>query len=216
MKLSIALILINVFVFLLTVSQGQEKFEYWINEFGFRASSFIEGKYYIIFTSLFLHANLVHLGFNMLALFLLGSSIEKVIDKKRYILAYFLGGMVANLIMLLPFLYSPVTIGIGASGAISSLVGLGTFLCPGKLVFFPSVFPLPFVVAGGIYFLSTLSKLFVPSQISYPVHMIGMLVGSLFGLAWSEDKKRKLLIFITVLVLLILIPYILITLGFLV
>jgi len=206
MKLSVTLIIINVIIFFLTVFFG---LSYFVNEYGFMPISFLGGKYYIIFTSIFLHADIYHLGFNMLALFLLGSSLEKKIDSKRYLLVYFLGGIIGNLIMLVPFLYSPNIIGIGASGAISALVGLGTFLCPGKLVIFPSVLPLPFVVAGVLYFLSTAMNLFVPSQIGYPVHMIGMMIGSIHGLVWSGNWKRGILIFILTLILIISLPYIL-------
>ena len=207
MKLVVILILINVLVFLFTVSQGEEKFKNYINEFGFRPSSFLAGNYQIILTSLFLHANIYHLVFNMLALFLLGSSLEKAIDDARIALVYFLGGMIANLIMLVPFLYSPDTVGIGASGAISALVGLGTFLCPGKLVIFPSIFPLPFIVAGAVYFLLTAFNLLIPSQIGYPVHMMGLVVGCIFGLAWTENRGIKLLIFVVLLILILLAPY---------
>ncbi len=139
----------------------------------------------------------------MLSLFLLGTSLEKKIDIFRYILVYFISGMVGNLIMLIPFLYSPETIGVGASGAISGLVGLGTLFCPGKLVIFPSILPLPFVVAGAIYFLLTAMNLFTPSQIGYPVHMVGLLVGMAFGLFWSKNWIKGILIFIVTLVLII-------------
>jgi len=147
----------------------------------------------------------------MIALFLLGTSLEKKVGHGKYLLVYFLGGIIGNLVMLIPFLYSPDTIGVGASGAISALVGLGMFLCPGKLVIFPSVIPLPFVIAGALYFLSTTMDLFVPEDITigYPVHMMGIIVGSVFGLSWSENWKRSVLIFIVTLILILLLPYIL-------
>ncbi len=126
-------------------------------------------------------------------------------------MVYFFGGIIGNLVMLIPFLYSPNTIGVGASGAISALVGLGVFVCPSKLVIFPSVIPLPFVVAGVLYFLSTIMNLFMPEDVTigYPVHMMGIIVGSIFGLAWSENRKRSILIFIITLILILLLPYIL-------
>ena len=206
MKLTIYLVLLNVVIFFLTVVVGMD---YCVNEFGFRPSSFLAGRVYTIITSMFLHADVFHLGFNMIALFLLGTSLEKKIDKKRYLVVYFLGGIVGSLVMLIPFLYAPNTIGIGASGAISALVGLGTFFCLGKLVIFPSVLPLAFVGAGALYFLSTAMNLFVPSSIGYPVHMVGLIVGSIFGLIWSHNWLRGILIFIIILILIISLPYIL-------
>ncbi len=208
MKLTVALVVINVVIFFLTLILG---LDYSITEFGFKPNSFLGGKVHTIITSMFIHAGFEHIVFNMIALFLLGSSLEKKVSKEKYLLVYFLGGVIGNLVMLIPFLYSPETIGVGASGAISALVGLGMFLCPGKLVIFPSIIPLPFVVAGVLYFLSTTMNLFVPAdtQIGYEVHMMGILVGSIFGLAWSENWKRRILIFIVTLILILLLPYIL-------
>lgn len=207
MKLTVALVVINVVIFFLTLVLG---LNFSINEFGFKPSSFLGGKVYTILTSMFIHASPAHIFFNMIALFLLGSSLEKKVSQGKYLLVYLLGGIIGNLVMLIPFLYSPDTIGVGASGAISALVGLGMFVCPGKLVIFPSIIPLPFVVAGALYFLSTTMNLFVPAdvQIGYPVHMMGILVGSIFGLAWSENWKRGILIFIVTLILILLLPYI--------
>lgn len=208
MKLTVALVIINVVVFFLSLIPG---LDYSINEFGFKPTSFLEGKIHTIVTSMFIHAGLEHIFFNMIALFLLGTSLEKKVSPEKYLLVYFLGGILGNLVMLIPFLYSPDTIGVGASGAISALVGLGAFVCPGKLVIFPSIIPLPFVVAGVLYFLSTTMNLFVPAdmQIGYSVHMMGIIVGSIFGLAWSENWKRSILIFIVTLILILSLPYIL-------
>jgi rhomboid protease GluP len=208
MKLTVVLILINVIIFFLSLIPG---LDYSITEFGFKPSSFLAGKFYTIVTSLFIHASFEHILFNMIALFLLGTSLEKCISKGRYLLVYFLGGIIGNLVMLIPFLFSSDTIGVGASGAISALVGLGMFICPGKLVIFPSIIPLPFVIAGALYFLITVSNVLVPSDytIGYPVHMMGIIAGSIFGLAWSENRKRNILIFIVTLILILALPYIL-------
>lgn len=205
MKVTSSLILLNIIIFVFTFPIRIHT----INEYGFRPAAFLRGEYHLILTSLFIHFDMAHLIFNMVALFLLGTSLEKKIDTIRYLLVYFVGGIIGNLTMLIPFFYSPESVGIGASGAISGLVGLGTFFCPGKLVIFPSVLPLPFVVAGALYFLSTALNLFTPSQIGYPVHMIGLLIGMVFGLLWSKNWIKGILIFVITLVLIILLPLIL-------
>ena len=205
MRITIILTLINILMFLYTLPN----LDYYITEFGFSAKNFLSGKYEIVGTAMFLHANIFHLIFNMTALLLLGNSLEQEVENWKYLLVYLLSGLIGNLAMLIPFLFSPETIGVGASGAISGLVGLGTFLCPGKLVIFPSVIPLPFVVAGALYFLSTAMNLFLPSQIAYPVHFVGMIVGSIFGLMWSNQKTKRILIFVTTLLLIVLLPHLL-------
>jgi len=205
MKVTGTLIVINILVFVFTAPG----LNYFIENYGFETTGFLRGEYHRIITSLFLHANLLHLVFNMISLFLLGSSLEKKIDPPRFLLVYFVGGIIGNLGIFLPF-FLPGTIGVGASGSISALVGLGTFLCPGKLVFFPSIIPLPFVLAGVIFFLLTAANLFTfDTQIGYQVHMIGLIVGMIFGLKWGENWIRGILIFILVLVLIIALPFIL-------
>ena len=103
MKLTVTLVLINVVIFFLTLISG---LNYSVTEFGFKPSSFLEGKVYTIVTSTFIHASPGHIFFNMVALFLLGSSLEKKVSKEKYLIVYFLGGIIGNLVMLIPFLYS--------------------------------------------------------------------------------------------------------------
>jgi len=199
MKVTTSLVILNILIFVFTFPARINI----INKYGFRPVAFLRGEYHLILTSLFIHFDVAHLIFNMIALFLLGTSLEKKIDPIRYLLVYFSSGIIGNLTMLVPFFYSPESIGIGASGAISGLVGLGTFFCPGKLVIFPSILPLPFVVAGALYFLTTALNVFTPSQIGYPVHMIGLLIGMIFGLFWSKNWVKGILIFTVTLVLII-------------
>jgi len=205
MKLTIFLILINIMVFFYTASN----LGYYINEYGFEPISFLNGKYYTIITSLFLHAGIVHLFFNMLSFFLLGPSLEDKAGSSRFLLVYFLGGMIANLAGFIPPFFSPGIPGVGASGAISALVGLGTFICPGKITISQYLIPLPFVVVGVLYYISNALNLFTPSNIGYHVHMVGLIVGSIFGLIWSKNRIKGILIFIVTLVLIIYLPEIL-------
>jgi len=182
---------------------------YYINEYGFEPISFLNGKYYTILTSIFLHAGLAHLFFNMLFLFLLGPTLENNVGIPKYLIVYFLGGMIANLATFIPPFFMPGVPGVGASGAISALVGLGMFICPGKIIISQYLIPLPFVVVGVLYFLSNATNLFIPSNIGYHVHMVGLIMGAIFGLYWAENRLKGILIFIVTLVLIILFPQIL-------
>jgi len=205
MKLTVILILINVLVFFYTALN----LEYYVSGYGFEPVSFLNGKYHTILTSIFLHANIVHLFYNMLFLFLLGPTLEKNAGDLNFLLVYFVGGVIANLASFIPPFFRPGIPGIGASGAISALVGLGTFLHPGKLIISQYLIPLPFVVVGAFYFLSNAMNLFIPSNIGYHVHMVGLILGSIFGLVWSKNWMKGILIFILTLVLIISLPYIL-------
>lgn len=209
MKLNLTLLLVitNVLLFFL-MSDGLILYEYYALEYGFSIKNFLEGRYHTIITSMFLHGDVIHLFWNMLWLFFLGISLEAKVKKWQYLLTYFLAGIFGNLVIFIPiFGYSKETIAIGASAAISGLVGLGTFICPGRLVLFGSLIPLPFVLAGALYFIFTLSMLFAPSIIAYPAHLAGLVVGAIFGLAWGEQRVKRLFIFILICLLIISLPY---------
>lgn len=208
MKLTLLLILINVLVFFYSLTNP----DYFFTNYGFSVNNLLSGRYYTIITSMFLHAGLWHLAANMIALLLLGTAVESKIKSWPYLLVYFLGGIFGNLLMypltLVPFFgYTVDTIAVGASAAISALIGLGTFVCPGKLTMFPIIIPIPFIVVGAIYFVSTLSNLLMPSEIAYPAHLAGLATGAVFGLIWGENRIKRMLLFIFIVLLIIALPY---------
>ena len=205
MKLTLLLILVNVLVFLYT----SQNLDYYIEKFGFSVKSIQEGRYYTPLTSMFLHANLLHLITNMFALLVLGGSIESKAGGKKYLLVYFLAGVIGTLSAFVPiFGYSNKALFVGASGAISGLIGFGIFVNPGSLVSFPFIIPIPFIIASAIYLLSTLPLLFSNTGIAYPAHLFGILTGVVFGLLFGQKRIKRLLLFIIVLILTMIIPVI--------
>jgi len=85
-----------------------------------------QGQVWRIFTAMFLHFNLLHIGLNMLSLFLIGGVVEMVFGKWRYLLIYLGSGIVGGIVT---FYVSPMnTLAAGASGAIFGVFGaLGVF-----------------------------------------------------------------------------------------
>lgn len=80
-----------------------------------------DGQYWRLFTAMFLHANLLHLAFNMYALYLFGNLIEQTLGTARFVLIYVLCGLLAS---ITSFVFSdPLQVGVGASGAIFGLLG---------------------------------------------------------------------------------------------
>jgi len=203
MKWTLLLMLANIAVFVLTA----QNLDYYVLNYGFSTGTLLAGKYYVILTSMFIHGSILHLAGNMFALLVLGSAVESKTKAWQFLLAYFLTGMFGCLSMFVPlFGYGPDSIAIGASAAISGLVGLGIFVCPGKFVWFPEVVPLPFSLAGAIYFLANVSSVFASGDIAYSAHVFGFLAGAAFGLAWGENRMRSLAIFLGMLVFMILLP----------
>jgi len=75
-----------------------------------------------IFTSMFLHGGWLHIGGNMLFLWIFGNNVEDLLGRARYLLLYLVSGVAAALVQALSAKHSHVPM-IGASGAIAGVLG---------------------------------------------------------------------------------------------
>jgi rhomboid protease GluP len=80
----------------------------------------LQGAYYQLFTSMFIHASIVHLVGNMLFLLIFGLRGEEMFSLPEFLGIYLIGGLVGNLLSLS---FGPFFVSVGASGAIFSLFG---------------------------------------------------------------------------------------------
>ena len=81
----------------------------------------LDGGWWQVITSAFTHISPLHLGMNMLALWLLGPAIERVLGRARFLAVYFVSALTASALIL--WLAPATTTTLGASGAISGLMG---------------------------------------------------------------------------------------------
>jgi rhomboid protease GluP len=79
-----------------------------------------QGAVWMLFTSMFLHANPAHLGGNVLFLLIFGTSLEEQVPREKWLVIYLLSGLAGNIMFL--FLGGDA-VGVGASGAIWGLLG---------------------------------------------------------------------------------------------
>lgn len=156
-----------------------------------------------LFFSMFLHAGLLHLGFNMLFLWVFGAGIEDRLGKWRFLLAYLGCGLAANGAYILTHLLSPNPV-IGASGAIAGVLGMYLILLPRSwiLTYIPPIFvvpvpaPLFLIVWGGLQIVSALAHLpFLGSagqgsDIAWTSHIGGFAAGVLMGWMIAPWWKR--------------------------
>ena len=118
------LIAVNTTIFLFTYNT--KGFEAIVEKFAFKLGP---TAFWSWFTSLFLHADWVHLIGNMVFLYVFGSLLENVLSRHKYIVLYLFGGLVAAMVQGLVFLtisadkISEFSV-IGASGAIFALLGV--------------------------------------------------------------------------------------------
>ncbi len=117
------LIAINVIVYLLSLTDQNLFFA-----LGAQLNKLVgQGEYWRLFTAMFLHINILHIGLNMFSLFFVGRAVEQLFGKWRYLLIYLLSGIAAGLTY---YFSSPASmdVSIGASGAIFGIFGaLGIF-----------------------------------------------------------------------------------------
>ena len=112
------LITINVLIFVMGVMFNiNDALAY---NFGDYKPFVLNGEYYRLITSMFLHSDIFHIGFNMYALYILGSQAESFFGKAKFTAIYFLSGIAGS---LLSILLNVNTLSIGASGAIFGLLG---------------------------------------------------------------------------------------------
>jgi membrane associated rhomboid family serine protease len=130
------LIAANALVFLWMTGMDRFQIHRFVGEYGFVPALFFadpaaEG--YRLVTSLFLHGGFMHLLGNMFFLGVFGDNIEDRMGHGRFIVFYFLGGVAATLAhaVLTPHGQTPL---IGASGAISAVLGAYIFVFPRQRV----------------------------------------------------------------------------------
>lgn len=164
-----------------------------------QGSSFIEtyalsletlknGVYAAVFTSMFLHGGLTHLGSNLLFLYLFGKPLERRIGSIKILALYLVSGLIAGLAQLT---ISPEIPSIGASGAVAGLLAGAMLLDPGESLMeeIPIIkwFSLPIIrnffaitFFAATFFLSEAMQTFNTGDgIAHTAHVAGFLTGGI-------------------------------------
>lgn len=150
----------------------------WIDLAFFPAFAFYEPWTFI--TSIFLHADFLHLFFNLFALFFFGIYLERIIGNGSFAALFILSGIVGNFGYLLTA-SNPYIPAIGASGAIYGIIGTLAVIAPSLLVYIYGFIPVPMALAAAIWALIDIAGLFVPTGVAHGAHLGGMVVGLIYG-----------------------------------
>ena len=122
---TVGLVALNVLVYLVTVYQGagvsQPGGQVFNDGALVGALIYTDGDWYRLVTAMFLHASLLHLAFNMLALYWLGTIVEHALGSWRFLLLYLVSGIAGSAGALV--LSNPTAVTVGASGAIYGIMG---------------------------------------------------------------------------------------------
>ena len=153
-----------------------------IRIFGLTTDTFSYQPWTII-TNMFVHGSFFHLLGNMISLFFLGRFLLQLVGEGRFLLVYFLGGILGNALFLL---LEPGSIGIGASGGVYAIGGALMMIAPKLKVF---IIPIPIAIPLWIAILIFLAISFVPG-IAWQVHLGGLLFG--VGAGYYFRKKERI------------------------
>lgn len=194
-----ALIALNILFFIVEMSGGDAFIEKWaFVPRRFLANPF--GDFLTLFTSMFMHAGWVHLGGNMLYLWIFGDNVEDRFGRIMFIIFYLLCGLAATFAQL-AFNIDSVIPNLGASGAIAGVLGAYILLFPkGKVRVMQGqrVIQVPALVAIGIWIvlqlfsgIGSVSGGEQTGGIAYMAHIGGFLAGFLLTFLFRRNHKVK-------------------------
>ncbi|MEO6950034.1 MAG: rhomboid family intramembrane serine protease [Ginsengibacter sp.] len=144
---------------------------------------------YQLITSMFAHGGFLHILFNMYALWLFGSVLERNWGAKKFIIFYFACGLAAGLAQM--FLVQP-SVSIGASGAIMGLIAAFAYTYP-NIEFF--IIPIPFPIkakwlAVGYAAIDIFGGFSGGDGIAHFAHLGGLVMGLILVFIWNQNKKK--------------------------
>jgi membrane associated rhomboid family serine protease len=145
----------------------------------------INGEWWRLMTSIFLHSGVMHIIVNLVSLMFVGVFLEPVLGTKRFAVFYLLCGIAASCTSLW---WHSNTVSVGASGAIFGLYGI--FLALMLLKVFPREFSKAFLVST-LIFIGYNLLMGLTAGIDNAAHIGGLLSGFLVGLLAAKNLKAK-------------------------
>lgn len=183
--LSYLIIAINVIITCLMFLSDNSFSVYTLISYGAKYNPMIAaGQYYRLITSMFLHADLTHLLFNMYALSILGKNIEIIYGKFKFLVIYLVAGIFGS---LGSFIFND-SVSVGASGAIFGLFGALIYLYISR----PNIFSLKQLLnLLALIGINLFLGIILPSIDNW-AHIWGLIGG--FVISWSIGIKGENLI----------------------
>src|SRR5438105_5446760 len=173
-----SLIAVNIAIYVITAAQGAginspggRLFAKWIL-FG---PAVANGDWWRLITSAFLHANLIHIAFNMYFLWFVGTAVESALGRGRFLAVYVISGLAGSAGALV---FNPTSPTVGASGALFGILGVAVVLERQR----------NFVLGGSALGLVLINLIlsFSISNISVGGHIGGLIGGILCALVLSR------------------------------
>lgn len=194
------LIVLNVLFFFVELSSS----EAFIVKWAFVPSRFLANPaadFPTLFTSMFMHAGWLHLGSNMLYLWIFGDNVEDRFGQFRFLIFYLLCGLGATALQLSFSLDSNIP-NLGASGAIAGVLGAYVLLFPHARVSVlqgQRVIPLPALIVIGFWFvlqlfsgIGSIAQTADTGGVAYMAHVGGFVAGFALTLLFRGGSRPRL------------------------
>jgi membrane associated rhomboid family serine protease len=156
-----------------------------------------------LFTAMFMHGGISHIAGNMLYLWVFGDNLEHRLGHGRYLLFYLLCGVLASIAHVATTLFSPqnaLVPSLGASGAISGIMGAYIILFPGNrvtLLFFPFTIRVSALVALGFWIaMQVINGMGMlggdDTGVAYAAHIGGFVAGMMLIGIFDRDQEARI------------------------
>jgi membrane associated rhomboid family serine protease len=150
-------------------------------------------RWWSFFTASLIHADLIHLGGNILLLFIMGRIVEHELGSAQFLFLYLSAIVLSGVATSIIYLYIlPSTVGgLGASGAIMGITAVALLLKPFQLSF-ELLIPLPLAVVGAMLIYADITNLFTNDGIGRFTHLAGFVLTSLLAYLTNRSKQSQM------------------------
>ena len=192
-----ALLAINILFFFVQLSGGDD----FIRKWAFVPSRFLAnplGDSITLFTSMFMHGGWLHLGSNMLYLWIFGDNVEDRFGHIKFLIFYLLSGLAATFAQLAFSVGSDIP-NLGASGAIAGVLGAYILLFPKgnvRVLQFRRVMQVPALIVIGFWFalqlfsgIGSLSSIGETGGVAYMAQIGGFVAGFALTFLFRGSKN---------------------------
>jgi membrane associated rhomboid family serine protease len=140
-----------------------------------------------IFTNMFIHAGFWHLFGNMVTLYFFGTFLCRLVGNGKFLLVYFVGGVIGNALYLL--LGQSLSLAIGASGAVYAIAGALVVMTPNLKVAIWGILPMPLWLVIILFFVLWSLPNVIPG-VAWQAHIGGLVAGLIAGFFFRRRTRH--------------------------
>ena len=181
---------------------NQQLFE----KYKFNVGAILQKKEYIrLLSAGFLHADLMHLLFNMMTLYFFGPIVVEAFGEIGFLMVYFGSILLGNIFSLYLYKNQPWYSAIGASGGVSGMLFAAIAMIPDLgIMFFFIPIPIPGYIFGFLYFAYSVYMMLNPKQhdnIGHAAHLGGAFFGLVYAIALQPERAIQNALFLGIMAL---------------